>query len=90
MILQMISDMYFELIPGVWGEFVAMLIGGGALTTGLVGLLLGGRRLPPIEIPPRMQPFAKFSFVIMFLFGLTLISNAAPDLLERFVMTVAR
>lgn len=88
MILQMISDMYFELIPGVWGEFVAMLIGGGALTTGLVGLLLGGRRLPPFEIPPRLQPFAKFSFVIMFLFGLTLISNAAPDLLERFVNTV--
>lgn len=84
----MISDMYFELIPGVWGEFVLILIGGGALTTGLIGLLLGGKRLPPFEIPPRLQPFAKFTFVIMFLFGLTLVSNASPDLLERFVTTV--
>ena len=83
-----IADSFSAVFPGVWGELVLVIIGGGALTTGLVGLLLGGRRLPPFEIPPRLRSFANFAFVIMFLAGLTLITNTAPDFVERLVNEV--
>lgn len=87
-VFQTIADSFSAMFPGVWGELVLVIIGGGALTTGLVGLLLGGRRLPPFEIPPRLRSFANFTFVVMFLVGLTLISDTAPDFVERLVMAI--
>lgn len=85
---QAIADSFSVMFPGVWGELVLVIIGGGALTTGLVGLLLGGRRLPPFEIPPRLRSFANFTFVIMFLVGLTLITDTSPDFVERLLMAI--
>lgn len=85
-----IADSFSAVFPGVWGELVLVIIGGGALTTGLVGLLLGGRRLPPFEIPPRLRSFANFAFVLMFLIGLTVITDTAPDFVERLVTTIVQ
>ena len=85
---QAIADSFSAVFPGVWGELVLVIIGGGALTTGLVGLLLGGRRLPPFEIPPRLRSLANFAFVIMFLVGLTLITDTSPDFVERLVSAI--
>ncbi|MFS8524804.1 MAG: hypothetical protein FWJ83_08080 [Limnochordales bacterium] len=89
-VFEAIAESFSAVFPGVWGELVLVLIGGGAFTTGLVGLLLGGRRLPPFEIPPRLRPYANFAFVIMFLAGLTLITNTAPDFVERLVMAIVQ
>src|SRR5690606_42054331 len=60
-VFEALAESFSAVFPGVWGELVLVLIGGGAFTTGLVGLLLGGRRLPPFEIPPRLRPYANFA-----------------------------
>jgi len=77
-----------NLFPGIWGELVLVLIGGGAFTTGLVGLLLGGRRLPPFEIPARLRGFANLTFALLTMIGLTLITNTSPDFVERLINTI--
>lgn len=87
---QAIADSFNATFPGIWGELVLVVVGGGAFFTGLVGLLLGGRRLPPFEIPLRLRPWANFAFVIMLLAGLTLITDTSPDFVERLLNTLAR
>lgn len=85
-----VAETFNSMFPGVWGELVLVIIGGGALTTGLVGLLLGGRRLPPFEIPPRLRSIANFAFTIMFMVGLTIITGTSPEFVERLLMTIAQ
>lgn len=87
---QAIADSFNATFPGIWGELVLVVIGGGAFMTGLVGLLLGGRRLPPFDIPRRLRPLANFVFVILLLVGLTLITDTSPDFVERLVTTITR
>ncbi|HEY8418321.1 MAG TPA: hypothetical protein VIK93_09855 [Limnochordales bacterium] len=82
---------WFESVfPGIWGELVLILIGIGAFQTGLVGLLLGGRRLPPFEIPTRLRGFANLAFALLTMVGLTLITNASPDFVERLINTLTQ
>jgi len=83
-------DAINNLLPGVWGELVGILIGIGAFQTGLVGLLLGGRRLPPFEIPTRLRGFANLTFALLTMVGLTLITSAAPDFVERLINTLTQ
>jgi len=72
----------------IWGELVLILIGIGAFSTGMAGLLLGGRRLPPFEIPARLRGFANLTFALLTMVGLTLITNAPPDFVERLINTL--
>jgi hypothetical protein len=89
-VFQAIADSFNATFPGVWGELVLALLGGGAFMTGLVGLLLGGRRLPPFEIPHRLRPWAQLAFTLLLLVGLTLITDTSPDFVERLYNTLAR
>ncbi|MFO7311752.1 MAG: hypothetical protein C0P61_006795 [Bacillota bacterium] len=83
-------DVLENLFPGIWGELVLVIIGVGAFMTGLTGLLLGGRRLPPFEIPARLRGFANLAFALLTMVGLTLITNTRPDFVERLFNTLTQ
>ncbi|OUM98522.1 MAG: hypothetical protein BAA04_01215 [Firmicutes bacterium ZCTH02-B6] len=83
-------DVLENLFPGIWGELVLVIIGIGAFMTGLTGLVMGGRRLPPFEIPPRLRGFANLTFALLTMVGLTLITNARPDFVERLFNTLTQ
>ncbi|MBO8142450.1 MAG: hypothetical protein H0Z37_09810 [Firmicutes bacterium] len=79
-----------SILPGIWGELVVVLLGLVALQTGVVGLALGGRRLPPIEIPPAWRGLANLAFALLTMVGLTVITNTPPDFVERLWNTISR
>lgn len=76
------------MFEGVWWDLILALIGTGAMTTGIVGLAMGGN-LPGVRVPESIRPLAKFVFTIALLVGITLVvDKGSPDLLERLYNTI--
>lgn len=75
-------------MQGVWWDLFWALVGGGALTTGIVGLIKGGE-LPMVRVPDALKPAAKFVFTLTILVGMTLLlAKGTPDLMERVVAAI--
>lgn len=71
-----------------WIDFILFLIGGGLLTTGAVGLAMGGR-LPLTRFPESVLPVVKLGLVFALLIGITLVLDRGhPDLLERVILSL--
>lgn len=76
------------MMEGVWWDLILALIGGGAMTTGIVGLAMGGN-LPGVRVPDSVRPLAQFILTITLLVGITLLlDKGAPDLLERVIVQI--
>lgn len=73
------------MVQSVWWDLIWALIGGGALMTGLVGLIMGGQ-LPLVRIPDSLKPLAKLVFTLTSFVGMTLLLQyGTPNLAARVV-----
>lgn len=73
------------MFQGIWWDLILALIGGGAMTTGIVGLAMGGN-LPGVRVPDSIRPLAQFILTVTLLVGITLLlDKGSPDLVERIV-----
>lgn len=81
-------ERWSSMMEGVWWDLILALIGGGAMTTGIVGLAMGGN-LPGVRVPDSVRPLAQFILTITLLVGITLLlDKGAPDLLERVIVQI--
>lgn len=70
-------------------QFIVVNIGAVAAITGIVGLALGGN-LPGIRVPLPLRGPAKLVFALFTMVGVTLLTAAPPDLLERVISELTR
>lgn len=70
-------------------QFIVVNIGAVAALTGIVGLALGGN-LPGLRIPLPLRGPAKLVFAIAAMVGVTLLTAAPPDLLEKVIGELTR
>ena len=71
------------MFEGIWWDLILALVGGGAMTTGALGLAMGGN-LPGVRVPDSIRPLAQFILTITLFIGITLLlDKGSPDLLER-------
>lgn len=76
------------MFQGVWWDLILALLGGGLLTQGVVGLMMGGD-LPKLRVPPSWKPLMKLIHTLTLMIGLTLLlAKGTPDLVERVVSQV--
>jgi len=76
------------LLEGVWWDLILALIGGGALTTGIIGLMMGGN-LPLVRVPDSLKPAAKLGHILAMFIGLTLLlDRGTPNLAGRVVAQI--
>lgn len=77
------------MFQGVWADLILALAGTGLLILGILGLAMGGN-VPPVRVPQRFRPLAKFGFTVAILVGLTLVlDKGQPDLLEKVWREIA-
>lgn len=67
----------------IW-EFVLVNLGVGGTVVGILGLAMGGN-LPGIRLPYQLRGVARIVWAVSLMIGLTLLTAAPPDLLERVI-----
>lgn len=70
-------------------QFIIVNIGAVAALTGIVGLAMGGN-LPGLRIPVPLRGPARFVWTVAAIVGITLLTAAPPDLLERVIGELSR
>ncbi len=72
----------------VWLDLIVALVGGGAFTTGMLGLIMGGN-LPLVRVPDTLKPAAKLLFTLTMFIGMTLLlAYGTPNLAGRVVTEI--
>jgi len=82
-------DQFIEFTQTALWEFIVVNIGAVAALTGIVGLALGGN-LPGIRLPRPLRGPAKIVWTFSTIIGITLLTAAPPDLLERVIRELSR